>query len=283
MEQLWQQARYVSSRALKTGALQQLNTDYDFVEDRGVRFIVRVLATLEAKRRAATLGRMTEASGRNPFLPYDEALFVAEVSNTHVCLLNKFNVIDHHLLLVTRTFEHQDTPLDIDDFEAIVVCLGIREGLAFYNGGQIAGASQEHKHLQWVPVPLVPEIPKLPIETILQTADEHTSKLSRLPFAHSFIDWQFDSAVSARDQARWLLSTFETLRRATGYPDGPYNLLVARSWMLVVPRSKEALGPVQVNSLGFAGSLLVRNSDDKEFLRKTGPFEILKAVSCPPK
>ncbi|NIO40609.1 MAG: phosphorylase, partial [Burkholderiales bacterium] len=38
----------------------------------------------------------------NPFLPYGKDLFVSDISETHLALLNKFNVIDYHLLIVTR-------------------------------------------------------------------------------------------------------------------------------------------------------------------------------------
>ena len=41
----------------------------------------------------------------NPFLPYDPALLVAPISPTHVALLNRFNVVDDHFLIVTRSFE----------------------------------------------------------------------------------------------------------------------------------------------------------------------------------
>ena len=40
------------------------------------------------------------------------------------------------------------------DFDALARGLAAIDGLAFYNGGTVAGASQPHKHLQLVPVPL---------------------------------------------------------------------------------------------------------------------------------
>jgi ATP adenylyltransferase len=78
--------------------------------------------------------------------------------------LNKFNIIDHHLLIVTRTFKEQETWLTLQDFEAMWACLNEIDGLVFYNGGKTAGASQRHKHLQLVPLPLVEEGLKIPIE-----------------------------------------------------------------------------------------------------------------------
>ena len=54
----------------------------------------------------------------NPFLPYDEALWVAHLSASHALLLNKFNVVAHHLLVVTRAFEPQAAPLSAGDMAA---------------------------------------------------------------------------------------------------------------------------------------------------------------------
>ena len=51
-------------------------------------------------------------------------MFVADVSDTHLCLLNKFNVIEHHLLIVTRKFEHQETLLTVRDFQAVLAVPG---------------------------------------------------------------------------------------------------------------------------------------------------------------
>ena len=55
---------------------------------------------------------------RNPFLPYEEELWVRHLSQTHTLLLNKFNVVAHHLICVTRKFEQQTQPLTAADLEA---------------------------------------------------------------------------------------------------------------------------------------------------------------------
>ena len=57
-------------------------------------------------------------ANRNPFLPYGEALWVGHLSQTHTLLLNKFNVVAHHLICVTREFEQQTQPLTAADLEA---------------------------------------------------------------------------------------------------------------------------------------------------------------------
>lgn len=62
--------------------------------------------------------RDKQAEVKNPFLPYEEDLFVADLSDTHLLLLNKFNVVAHHLLVVTRQFEPQSDLVNAADLDA---------------------------------------------------------------------------------------------------------------------------------------------------------------------
>jgi ATP adenylyltransferase len=48
-------------------------------------------------------------------------------------------VVDHHILIVTRAFEDQDTWLTLADFEALAICMAEIDGLAFFNGGRWRG------------------------------------------------------------------------------------------------------------------------------------------------
>ena len=79
----------------------------EVVEEAGIPFLVRVVSNLARKREAEISRPRQLKTNRNPFLPYENELFVAEIGDSHVCLLNKFNVVDHHLLIVTREFEDQ--------------------------------------------------------------------------------------------------------------------------------------------------------------------------------
>jgi Ap4A phosphorylase N-terminal domain len=62
----------------------------------------------------------------DPFLPYDEHLCVAHLSASHTLLLNKFNLVAHHTLVVTRAFEAQETPLTAADLHATLATLRVR-------------------------------------------------------------------------------------------------------------------------------------------------------------
>jgi ATP adenylyltransferase/5',5'''-P-1,P-4-tetraphosphate phosphorylase II len=57
----------------------------------------------------------------NPFLPYDPTMFVAEINGTHNLLLNKYNVVDYHMVLATKDFQPQTDPLNEIDLAALYV------------------------------------------------------------------------------------------------------------------------------------------------------------------
>jgi ATP adenylyltransferase len=289
---LWSKTKEQTEQALKSGALQPIPTRYEFVEQGGVQFFVRIsdLTRKDEDRKqqdkSAVLGK-----GSNPFLPYDEAMFVTNISDTHVCLLNKFNVVDYHLLIVTRAFEEQESLLTLQDFEAMWACLNEVEGLVFYNSGEPAGASQHHKHLQLVPFPLAPGLLKIPMEPALKTAQVQDSveKIPVFPFKHGLIQFESQLPELPLARAEMTLRHYYTLLQAVElHPEGdispdwrpdPYNLLITREWMLIVPRSQSHYEAIPVNSLGFAGALLVRNEQQLKLLKDGGPILILEKVS----
>ncbi len=62
-------------------------------------------------------------------------------------------------------------------------------------------------------------------------------------------------------------------------PLAPYNLLVTREWMLLVPRSRECWARISVNALGFAGSLFVRERRQMHAIKAHGPMNVLRSVA----
>ncbi|BAZ00396.1 Ap4A phosphorylase II [Tolypothrix tenuis PCC 7101] len=287
---LWQSVIERTESALKCGALLSIPTEFEYIEQDGVRFLVRILANLVRKDAAKKKQvQQTAASGKdfNPFLPYEEDLFVADISETHVCLLNKFNVVDHHILIITRAFEEQESLLTLEDFAAMWACLAEYDGLAFYNGGQVSGASQRHKHLQMVPLPLTTSGDAIPIQPLLAKADfqDAIATIPGLPFKHAIAALNPQWAESPLQAAKTTMELYNALLHAVGITavndnrqSGAYNLLATREWMLIVPRSQEEYELISVNSLGFAGALLVRNQQQMQLLKDQGPMNILKNV-----
>jgi ATP adenylyltransferase len=181
--------------------------------------------------------------------------------------------------------------LTVRDFGALWACLQEYDGLGFYNGGEAAGASQRHKHLQVVPLPIAPEGPAVPLEPLLPGArfKDGMGTIPQFPFLHVFARLGADDAVPAA-----AAETFSLYRNMLGHvgmkgqsrdgtekQSGPYCLLVTREWMLLVPRSTEFFEGISVNSLGYAGALLVRDRQQMEILKIRGPMEALRSVALP--
>jgi ATP adenylyltransferase len=292
---LWPAILRQTEHALRCGALRPIDTTQALIEEGGVRFIVRQVSSLARKEEARQTSKAKAAgdhSAFNPFLPYDPDLFVADLSDTHVALLNKFNVIDHHLLIVTRSFKSQEALLDLADFAALVACMAEFDSVGFYNGGAEAGASQPHKHLQMVPLPLDASGAPLPIESVLAHArmEGSTGTIPALDFRHAFAHLDLGPSGSPH-AAQTVFDCYCALLKAVGLQaievngellqSAPYNLLVARRWMLLVPRSAEYVEGISVNALGFVGSLFVRNAAQMQVIQTLGPMTLLQRAAVP--
>ncbi|MBV5257780.1 Ap4A phosphorylase II [Synechococcus moorigangaii CMS01] len=282
MNELLAQIQRTTKQAKQVGALHSLTTAQEIIVDHGIPFVVRILEQLERKENY----QAKQAKAKiNPFLPYDEDLFVCDLTPNHVCLLNKFNVVDHHILIITRDFQPQETWLTAGDFAALAHCLQRLDGLAFYNAGAIAGASQPHKHLQLIPFQSAGERFSVPLDQALQhlpTTDQ-PQQLSLFPFAHGII------ALPETYDGQILFEAYVALLRFLKFIAGPiqpgpqtkaYNLLVTRRWMLLVQRIQDQYEKIPVNSLGFAGALLVRNRGQLDFLKTLTPLQLLEKVAA---
>ena len=62
-----------------------------------------------------------------------------------------------------------------------------------------------------------------------------------------------------------------------------YNVLLTPAYFMVVPRSSENFGDYGINSVGFAGSVLVRTEEQAKSLASLGPMNLLQNVGCPKK
>ena len=282
---------HATQHALACGALRPIDTVQQTIEDGGIEFVVRSVSSLARRAREQPGDTTGAAAGVDPFLPFDPNLFVADISPTHVALLNKFNVVANHLIIATRRFVPQDVMLDGEDFAALCACLAQLDGLGFYNAGAAAGASQAHKHLQMIPLPLGTAGAPTPIDEALMAVRDRRGILAtpRLPFRHAFV-W-FDEAVlrdpimaAARMAAMYAdllthVGVSHVVREGLHYTSAPWNLLVTRRWMLVVPRLRERFEGISINALGFAGSLFVRDGVQLETIKRAGPLTALRAVS----
>jgi ATP adenylyltransferase len=160
-------------------------------------------------------------------------------------------------------------------------------GLGFYNGGAEAGASQRHKHLQWIPdtaggARLSPFTAQLPDNT----PDGHAIASPALRWRHAFVrlpthDEQAPIAFGAQLRAAFRCACAALGIDATHDPMPPYNLLVDGRWMVVIPRKRENCDHISVNALGFGTSLFVRHPEQIELIRRIGPLNLLATVGEP--
>ena len=155
---LWARVERQAQAALAAGVLRQIETTATQIVDGGIPFVVR-RATHPKPREAGP-----KDEREDQFAPPDRELVVQDLSRTHFALINKHNVLDRHLLAVTHADIDQQTLLDAADFEAFALCMGGEAVLGFYNGGAEAGASQRHKHLQIVRLPLAPGGEAIPLQ-----------------------------------------------------------------------------------------------------------------------
>jgi ATP adenylyltransferase len=276
-----------AARAERSGALQVIHTEQQLIEQAGFRFVVRWVSTLARKDLSHLAAATHPTPGTNPFLPPERELTLGAIGADHLVILNKFPVIPRHLLIVTRVFEEQTDHLNQRDFEALAQLLKRLGGLGFYNGGVEAGASQRHKHLQWIPedganASLAAFSDGLP-KTL---ARFDTATHPGLPWQHCFVRLEAPNATLPSATGDTLARAFSLACDALGMtgsprPGIPYNLLVNRDWMLLLPRSQAQHEGIPVNALGFAGSLFVRKPAQIATVQQIGPLQLLAAVACP--
>ncbi|KAF6265779.1 ATP adenylyltransferase-domain-containing protein [Scenedesmus sp. NREL 46B-D3] len=311
---LWSKVLQVYDAAQASGAATKADTKVHTYRDGNVEFVLRIASALKSKPKglsgsagsAATPNKQQQQQGppagfRNPFLPYEEALWVQHLSGSHTLLLNKFNVVPHHVLVVTREFESQQEPLNARDLAATQQVLDAmpRGGVAFYNCGEHSGRSQPHKHLQIVPLPFQEDqasqqqqqqpqqtsAAQMPVQQLISAAQAAAGAQPLQPFPVRQAPFRAYAAVLGQS------ATAEQLEAAAGQllahcqaglpAPVSYNVILTQQLLLMVPRKQESCGRIAVNSLGFAGTILLRSEEDLQFAQQQGPMSMLAEVGQP--
>jgi len=73
------------------------------------------------------------------------------VTDSHHLIFNKFSVCNQHVIIITKDFEKQIDPLNIEDFKATAMVMQSMNAFMFFNSGFNSGASIMHKHMQVIP------------------------------------------------------------------------------------------------------------------------------------
>ncbi|AFZ47206.1 ATP adenylyltransferase [Cyanobacterium stanieri PCC 7202] len=286
---LWSKINATTINALQEKALKPIETKYQFLEEQNINFIVRILDNIQRKENAKKKQKKKQKSTEyNPFLPYEEKLYVDDLGDSHVCILNKYNVVNNHVLIITKDFEPQENLLNINDLEAFWMVLKQVSGLGFYNAGAVAGASQPHKHLQVIPFPLAPNSQGFPMENLVlnyrsKLRDGEVVTVDELPYLQA-IAFTGNMEKSAKESAKITKELYHQMLEYLSIENdgktsrGNYNLLVTKQWMMMIPRTQPKAESISINSLGFAGALLVKNEEQLEIIKQYKPLHILKKV-----
>ena len=223
----------------------------------------------------------------NPFLKPDPELTVGPIGTEHVAILNKFPLCDRHLVLARRAFEEQLLPLARSDFAALAELMAEAGGIGLYNGGTAAGASQRHKHVQWMPDTEGNASLRLFAAGLPTDLPEHgVARHPALSMQHCFVRVRCGEGVAVDVAAGSLLEGFrracDTLQLKPG-ADGllpPCNLLIHDGWLLMLPRSQECFEGISISAVCFGGTLYTRQREQIESIRRVGPLQALAAVGC---
>ncbi|EFR02027.1 hypothetical protein MGYG_05029 [Nannizzia gypsea CBS 118893] len=168
--------------AKNAGSLVFSQTEVTSLQSSSIPFQLRYCPALAVKPTnkspqpgSTTTANATKPKKIDPFENPHTDLLIAQIpasGPTHTLVLNKFPVIPNHFILATKAFKPQTHLLEVDDLHAAFACLKEWEKpagelcgdenvqvakkqkrlFAFFNSGEHSGASQPHRHLQFLPV-----------------------------------------------------------------------------------------------------------------------------------
>lgn len=154
---------------------------------------------------------------------------------------------------------------------------------AFYNSGPDSGASQPHRHIQFLPVAEMHE--GVPNGSWSLPSDEESRAL-RLPLAVKWISLRGSNSLDTQTIYRIYQKLLEEMESLFHEPlDGKtlsYNLAMTSTDIMVCPRSCESvtlkddkgteMGSLSPNGTLLGGTLMVKSREAFDFMRaKTAP------------
>jgi len=139
------------------------------------------------------------------------------------------------------------------------------------------GGSQQHKHVQFIPLPPLEEFSPFPDSLVQEKNYDPT-----IPFQH------FITSLSQTTPTTGLFAAYRSLldEMHTRDPElSSYNFAMTTRWIFVSPRTKgDYIGEgytIGVNSAGMIGLLLTKSEEESAFLERMGPLSILATLGKP--
>ncbi|KFY72837.1 hypothetical protein V499_07040 [Pseudogymnoascus sp. VKM F-103] len=292
--------------AKESGDLLAFDSTAAVLDVNGIPFQLRYCPTLKSKPKPN--GPSSSSSTPfNPFLNPPPALFITPIGPSHHLVLNKFALTPNHTILATKTFLSQTDPLAADDLEAVYALLSAYRSagqrlFGFFNSGPHSGASQPHRHVQFLPVESMREGLGEGEWDLL--ADGLAEKQAKIPFTYFAAPIRggegkeklHETYLALHKMARYAMDTFEK-RAGTdgGGEEMSYNLAFTDSSMIILPRRAEGMafptgledpketGVVALNGTVLGGTLLVKDELEWKALREDGGKlkEVLERIGIP--
>eukprot|EP01040_Poterioochromonas_malhamensis_P003970 gene3970-4247_t len=202
-----------TQKGKRSTALQTISVETEHLEYNGYKFIV-------VKPEGQRIKSIQNPADLNPIDPLaveniDKDLIIHDFginapSFEYTLVLNKFNTVPDHCLIVSNHYKPQIGLITKEEFAIWSWLTKKIKGIGFYNSNKVAGASQRHKHLQIVPqdsihkfvlgsqsmVPLdemiLPKIRRGEVKLLSPASsgeklDDLINTIDLLPFVHGYI------------------------------------------------------------------------------------------------
>ncbi|EXJ88372.1 hypothetical protein A1O1_05302 [Capronia coronata CBS 617.96] len=297
---------------------------------KGAPFQLRYCPALAKKPKADGAEEKKEPARPkfDPFADPPDELLVANIpanKASHILVLNKFPVIHNHFIIATKANKPQTAILEKEDLGITHACLHAWQHdqhdqhgqnssrlFAFFNSGEHSGASQPHRHLQFLPVEDMasPEAPAWELLLDRMTVRAHPElplfQDPSLPFLH--FSTPLEDGLSLTDLYSKYLLLLNAAMSAVRFPDQPlhqnleveedgravfsYNLAMTTGILAICPRSREAVAmpesgatsSVALNGTLLGGTLMVKDEVEWDVLRHDHALldGILAGVGYPP-
>ncbi|THU95382.1 HIT-like protein [Dendrothele bispora CBS 962.96] len=298
-------------KGLASGDLLFFPSSVHHIEEGGITYEIRLCPALQKKSETKAKDVSPTQSVKksiDPFSPpYNPNIFVGYLPSqdqgdeAYAILMNKYSVVPYHFLMITKEFQPQTSPLMPDDLLNSYKLLSAarkanKNVFAFYNCGDLSGASQPHKHIQFIQIEDEhgPPIEKIARTVNLETPDRpftvnrlsYANHIFRFPLTFPSLPESEQEAVLAQAFLSLLDLSISTIRHDPDYPAGKpsYNVVLTLQHLHLIPRRQEfhkleSSGDLlPVNSLGYAGMLLVKSEAELEAVKSEGISKILKSV-----
>lgn len=243
----WQAIEQQVKIAIEHNSLYPLTVTKQEIVENGLSFSCFILDGKHAKRK------QPNEHTSNPFLPHEEALFIRSIGDNHKLLLNKFPALKNHCLICSNEFVPQTNALTLADFEAWFKVLSLEHSVGFYNGGEHAGASQPHRHMQ-----------------VFQSKHNLIAQIAV----------QLSDSVCYRQEALSARSAYQHYLQCIGADEQPhpYNLILNQHQFMYVKRVRASFMDINANGLNFCGYFLVKDESQRIKLSEFGFIPFLKQL-----